>query len=408
MAKTTQTKGTGRRSGANGDPLDIYLREVESHDLLSRDEEKQHLQRLIDVRDVWMRTYLHTEGGLEAVWEDLQSIDRGEMSPASLIPGPPQLKPGQIGPAHHAPRLFAMFKRHVERQGDRPFHYRLRGRTAWLVRALLFVGIRPRPLERYREAAELRHGNTLAKRIADARAEFIETLRPLVERNLRLVLKVAWSFIPGPMSFDELIQEGNIGLIRATESFNGRFQVRFSTYAYLWIRQSVIRALEEKSRMIRLPVHLTHLLRKVARDRREGIEPPAVMTYQGKKYRLPKLLANPTVTGSLVSLDASRDDDGGMADSIPDQEGVAPESGALRSDLSSFVKESLGLLNERQRKVLEMRFGIGYAQPHTLGEIGQELGVSSERIRQIQEEALAVLRECERGEELAGLAGIGS
>ena len=273
-----------------------------------------------------------------------------------------------------------------------------------MVRAILFVGIRPKPLERYRDAAEARHGANLKKRVSDARANFVAIRGPLIERNLRLVLKVAWGFIPGPMSFDELIQEGNIGLIRATESFNGRFKVRFSTYAYLWIRQAVIRALEEKSRMIRLPVHLTHLLRKVSKDKREGIEPPATMTHQGKRYRLPKLLANPTVTGSLVSLDQSRNDEGGLADSIPDRDAPSPEAGADRSDLSEYVKSSLDFLGERHRQVLQLRFGIGHPRPHTLSEIGGILGVSSERIRQIQEEGLATLRDCDRGEILEELA----
>ncbi|MEZ6197307.1 MAG: sigma-70 family RNA polymerase sigma factor [Planctomycetota bacterium] len=406
MAKKTDTgRNRGRSTAQGGDPLDIYLREVESHDLLTPDEEREHLARLIEVRNAWMRSFLHTEAGLEAVWQDLQACDRGEISPASIIPGPPQLKPGQIGPAHHAPRLHAMFERHIRRHGKNPFRYRLRGRTAWLVRALLHVGLRPAPLERYRLAAEEHHGASAAEKIAQARELFIETRRPLVERNLRLVLKVAWSFIPGPMSFDELIQEGNIGLIRATESFNGRFNVRFSTYAYLWIRQSVIRALEEKSRMIRLPVHLTHLLRKVAKDKRNGVETPAVVSYQGKKYRMPALMANPTVTGSLVSLDASRDEDGSMAEVIPDRGGESPEAGASRQDLRDFVHGSLDVLNERQRTVLELRFGLGRVPAHTLGEIGRVLGVSSERVRQIQEEALEVLRESEQGEILAELAG---
>ena len=379
-----------KRNGPK-DPLDIYLREVESHELLGRREELECLKRLVEARDGWVQTFLHTEAALEAAWTDLQTWARGEMAASSLVPGPPRLKPGQIGPEDHVRRLYRVFSRHVARHPDRPFHYRRRRLTRRLVRAIQFVGIRPRPLMRYHDAAIARHGESLVRRVAAARERFNATRRPLIEKNLRLVLKLAWSYVPGPMSFEELIQEGNMGLMRATESFNRRFAVRFSTYAYLWIRQSIIRALEEKSRMIRLPVHLTHLLRKVSRDREEGVEVPDVVRYQGKKYRIPQILANPTVTGGMASLDAARNEEGGLAETIADDGGAQPEFGAVGKDLKNFVRKSLRVLPERLREVLRLRFGID-CQPHTLVEIGRELGVSSERIRQLQEEALTSLR----------------
>ncbi|MCB9832608.1 MAG: sigma-70 family RNA polymerase sigma factor [Planctomycetes bacterium] len=395
----------GRRSRrAASEPLDIYLREVESHDLLDRAEEREVLARLVETRDAWAQAFLHSEGALAAVWEDLQAWSRSEIAGSALVPGPPRLKPGQIGPDDHLRRIHAVFSRYVAKNPDRPFHYQRRRKTRRLVRALLFVGFRPRPLDRYREEAIRRHGAGLEARIAKAREEFVEVRRPLVERNLRLVLKVAWGFVPGPMTFDELIQEGNIGLLRATESFNRRFSVRFSTYAYLWIRQSVIRALEEKSRMIRLPVHLTHLLRKVAREREEGQPLPEVMRYQGKRYRLPKILANPTVTGGLVSLDSvGHEEDGGLADVIPDRDAPAPEARVHGADARAFIGRTVAKLPTRLRKIVKLRFGIGCKRPHTLGEIGTILGVSSERIRQLQEEALRALREGPDGEVLEDL-----
>ena len=393
---------TPRRQAA--EPLDVYLREVESHKLLDRVEEKELLKRLVKDRDAWVTSFLHSEGALEQVWTDIQAWHAKEISGASLIPGPPRLKPGQIGPDDHLKRLQRLFDKYVSFNGARPFHYRLRRRSLRLVRAILFVGMRPRPLDRYREGAIERHGKGLAERVQKTRSQFDETRRPLVERNLRLVLKVAWGYVPGPMTFDELIQEGNVGLIRAAESFNRRFNVRFSTYAYLWIKQSIIRALEEKSRMIRLPVHLTHLLRKVNRERKEGEELPEVVRYQGKRYRLPKLMANPTVTSRVMSLDVSKSDgDSGLAETIRDKHVPLPEEGALRGDLSAFVKKSLKALPERLHRIVGLRFGIGHKRPHTLGEIGEILGVSSERIRQLQEEALQFLREGPHGKILKDL-----
>ena len=393
-AMETRSRTGGKGKTTPSEPLELYMREVESHRLLTREEEKALLHQLVKDRDAWARSFLHTEAALELVWQDICAWRRQEIAGSSLIPGPPRLKPGQIGPDDHLRRLDSIFSRHVRYHPKRPFSYRLRRRTRRLVRSVLFVGFRPRPMERYRKAAIERHGERVAERIAATRARFDETRRPLIERNLRLVLKVAWGYVPGPMTFDELIQEGNIGLMRAAESFNERFSVRFSTYAFLWIKQSVIRALEEKSRMIRLPVHLTHLLRKVAKEREAGEPLPEVVNYQGKKYKLPKLMANPSVTGGMVSLDVSRSgDEDGFADTIPDRILPQPDECVMGLDLSHFVKRSLSSLPERLRKILRLRFGIDSKRPHTLGEIGAILGVSSERIRQLQEEALQFLRE---------------
>ncbi len=388
-------RGRKPRVGSSpSEPLDLYMRDVEAHQLLSKAEERELLSRLVQDRDAWATSYLHTEAALELVWSDICAWRDKEIAGSSLIPGPPRLKPGQIGPDDHLRRLYRIFSRHVRYNPSRPFTYRLRRKTRRLVRSVLFVGFRPRPMSRYREAAVATHGAAVEVRVNETRARFDETRRPLIERNLRLVLKVAWGYVPGPMTFDELIQEGNIGLMRAAESFNERFSVRFSTYAFLWIKQSVIRALEEKSRMIRLPVHLTHLLRKVAKERDVNEPLPDVVSYQGKKYKLPKLMANPSVTGGMVSLDNARSgDEHGFADTIADCVLPQPDEHVMGLDLSMFVKNSLSSLPERLRKILRLRFGIETKRPHTLGEIGAILGVSSERIRQLQEEALQFLRE---------------
>ncbi len=387
-------KGSGRGRSRPTEPLDLYMRDVESHKLLTKAEEKALLSQLVQDRDAWAMSYMHTEAALEAVWSDIQKWDREEIAGSSLIPGPPRLKPGQIGPDDHLKRLHRIFSKFVRYGGKRPFQYRFRRRTRRLVRSVLFIGFRPRPMERYRDAAIAVHGSSVAERVAETRAKFDETRRPLIERNLRLVLKVAWQYVPGPMTFDELIQEGNIGLMRAAESFNERFSVRFSTYAFLWIKQSVIRALEEKSRIIRLPVHLTHLLRKVAKEHDADKPMPEVVNYQGKKYKIPKLMSNPSVTGGMVSLDNARSgEDHGFADTIADRVLPQPDEKVMGLDLSNFVKGSISTLPERLRKILRLRFGIETKRPHTLGEIGAILGVSSERIRQLQEEALKFLRE---------------
>ena len=203
-----------------------------------------------------------------------------------------------------------------------------KGGVCPLVKALLWVGLRPAPLERYKAAAIAKGGERLEMKIAQLRANFIAERRPLIERNLRLVLSVARKFEGGPMAYVELIQEGNLGLIRSTESFSARFSVRFSTYAYLWIRQAILRALEEKSRTIRLPVNVTQNLRKAQKE--------AMMEdYENgpgeARMKLNEMLANPTVNRPVLSLESGPDDETRLGDLVgdsnatvsPDQEVIA-------------------------------------------------------------------------------------
>ena len=240
-------------------------------------------------------------------------------------------------------------------------------------------------------------GVRIARRIDKARSDFVRVRSPLIERNLRLVLKVAKGFVPCPLSFSDLIQEGNMGLIRATESFNGRFGVRFSTYAYLWIRQGILRALENKSRTIRLPVNLTQFLRKSQRDADgEGDGSPRPET-AASGTRLRKLLANPTVRGPVLSLDIGPDETTSLIDTLPDAATAGPHEPLWAGDLRKTIKKALTFLPPRPRLVLRLRYGIGSPKGYTLGDIGNMLGLSAERIRQIQEEGHRALREGPHG-----------
>ncbi|HMS15625.1 MAG TPA: sigma-70 family RNA polymerase sigma factor [Planctomycetota bacterium] len=380
------------------DTLEIYMREARQHDLLTPEEEKQLLEDVVRARNEWLATFLNTEAALSAVWEDLSGWKEGRIAALALIPGPPRPADEKSGPTRFCKRLHKIFAAHVARHGNHPF--RDTGFTRRLVLALLYVGFRPAPMDRYREIAMAGSSKREVNKIDRARQKFLQTRLPLIEKNLRLVMKLAHTFVPGPLSYAELIQEGNLGLIRSTESFAPRFGVRFSTYAYLWIRQSILRALENKSRTIRLPVSLTQALRKLEREQEEGM---ASGRLEDGSYATGQL-ANPTVSRPILSLDQGIDDESDLSQVVADSRTEMPHTSPINADTGAFIRTSLSSLPDRQRLILRLRFGIDCKRPHTLTEIGQLLGVSAERVRQLQQLAFDSLRESHSGEALAELA----
>ena len=384
---------------APGDGLGAYLQEVGSHELLDPAEEHILLGNLIMARHRWTESFLGTEAGLTAVWDDLEKWRNEEISARSIIPGPPKAKPGGKDVDALADRLHNLFGRRHKRLA-RPFAGGRKGGVCPLVKALLWVGLRPAPLERYKQAAIRKGGAKLAAKIEQLRAQFIAERRPLIERNLRLVLSVARKFEGGPMAYVELIQEGNLGLIRSTESFSARFSVRFSTYAYLWIRQAILRALEEKSRTIRLPVNVTQNLRKA---QKQAMMEDWENGGGEARAKLDEMLANPTVNRPVLSLESGPDDETRLGDLVGDSNAPAPDQEVIQHDIRELIRESLISLPDRHQKILRMRFGIGAERPCTLGEIGKEIGVSAERVRQLEAAAFERLRNGPDGQRLIEL-----
>jgi len=253
----------------------------------------------------------------------------------------------------------------------------------------------------------LAHLKDIHKRMNQGESTSRDAKKEMIEANLRLVISIAKKYTNRGLQFLDLIQEGNIGLMKAVDKFEYRRGYKFSTYATWWIRQAITRSIADQARTIRIPVHMIETINKMNRISRQhlqehGFEPDASILAEKMEMPEDKIRKIMKIAKEPISMETpiGDDDDSHLGDFIEDQANTAPIDAAMQAGLREVVKEILDSLTPREAKVLRMRFGIEMSTDHTLEEVGKQFDVTRERIRQIESKAVRKLKHPSRSDKL--------